>query len=468
MTQEEVRVTPTTDQTMADLLPGEYNYQWPQRGEIRTGVVVSVSPDEIVVDVGVKREGLVSSRDLDRLSAEDLTAISVGDEVPVYVLKPEDQDGNLIVSLYLAQVEMDWQKATEYLESKEIFEGKVSGYNKGGLVVPFGKIRGFVPASQVTGLPRRLSHDEKIAELAKQVERDIIVQIVEVDRRRKRLIMSEQAAQSEWRERQRRKLMDSLVEGQVVHGVVTSLANFGAFVDLGGTDGLIHISELSWQRVRHPREVVRVGDEVDVYVLKLDRNRGRIGLSLRRLQPDPWTLVDTKYTIGQRVEGIITNIVDFGAFAHLEDGIEGLIHLSELSDAEINHPSDVVTRGEQYLLEIIKVEPERQRIGLSLKRVSPDEQATWREAQTPSVTEEAATEASSAKPAEPTLAPEEVTSLAKDESVEATLPEPEPEPPEADDAPPPIGETGSEDLPDASPVDTNEPQLETIAEKPVA
>ena len=379
MTQEETGGTTPTAQSMEDLLSQEeYNYQRPKRGEIRTGTVVLVGPSEIVVDVGAKREGVVSPQDLERLGAEERAAISVGDEVSVYVVNPEDRDGNTIVSLFLAQIEKDWQKAQEYLESKDIVEGQVIGYNKGGLVVPFGKIRGFVPASQVADFPRRLSPSQKLERLAEQVGRDMAAQVIEVDRRRKRLIMSEQAAQSEWREQQRRKLMDSLVEGQVVHGVVTSLANFGAFVDLGGTDGLVHISELAWHRVRHPREVVQVGDEVDVYVLKLDRAKSKIGLSLRRLQPDPWSLVDTKYFIDQRVVGRITNVTDFGAFAHLEDGIEGLIHISELSETEINHPSEVVRRGDEYLLEIIKIEPERQRIGLSLKRVPLEEQAEWR------------------------------------------------------------------------------------------
>jgi small subunit ribosomal protein S1 len=483
MTQVEAGAVSATNQTMADLLSEEYSYQRPQRGEIRTGTVMSANPGEIVVDVGVKREGLVSSRDLERLSAEDLAAISVGDEVPVYVVKPEDQDGNLIVSIYLAQVEQDWQEAAEYLKNKEIFEGQVTGYNKGGLVVPFGKIRGFVPASQVVGFPRRLSHNEKIERLAEQIGRELVVHVIEVDRKRKRLIMSEQAAQSEWRKQQRRKLMDSLVEGQVVRGVVTGLANFGAFVDLGGTDGLIHISELSWQRVRHPSEVVQIGDEVDVYVMKLDLESGRIGLSLRRLQPDPWTLVDTRYTIGQRVEGTITNVVDFGAFARLENGIEGLIHVSELSDAEINHPNDVVTSGDRYLLEIIKIEPERQRIGLSLKRVPTDEQVAWRAAQVTAAVEPVA-ESSASEPVEPEPVLDEVAeataiaegaSLVEDGSFEAAPVEPEIELPGADDAPVPIGETESDDLPTkASPAlqgaatDAGEPQLETMAEEPVA
>jgi small subunit ribosomal protein S1 len=452
---------------MEDLLSqGEYSYQRPKRGEIRTGTVVLVGPNEIVVDVGAKREGVVSPQDLERLSPEERAEISVGDEIPVYVVNPEDRDGNTIVSIHLAQTEQDWQKAEARLASKEIFEGEVIGYNKGGLVVPFGRIRAFVPASQIAGFPRRLSPDQRIERLAQQVGREIIGQIIEVDRRRKRLIMSEQAAQSEWRERKRSKVMDSLVEGQVVHGVVTSLANFGAFVDLGGTDGLIHISELAWHRVRHPREVIQVGDEVDVYVLKLDRAHSRIGLSLRRLQPDPWSLVDTKYYIDQRVVGRITNITDFGAFAHLEDGIEGLIHISELSDAEINHPSEVVKRGEEYLLEIIKIEPERQRIGLSLKRVSPEEQAAWRAEQ----------EASAPEP-EPETEPSpeealEASPVAEEEPQEAPAPEPEPETePSLEEAleASPVAEEELQEAPASEPEPETEPSPEEALEaSPVA
>jgi small subunit ribosomal protein S1 len=472
MTQEETGATPTT-QTMADLLSQEeYNYQQPQRGEIRTGQVVLVGPNEIVVDVGAKREGVVSPQDLERLSAEERSAISVGDQVSVYVVNPEDRDGNTVVSIYLAQIEKDWQKAEEYLKSKQIVEGKVIGYNKGGLVVPFGKIRGFVPASQVVGFPRRLSPSEKVTRLAEQVGHEIVVQIIEVDRRRRRLIMSEQAAQGEWREQQRRKLMDSLVEGQVVHGVVTSLADFGAFVDLGGTDGLIHISELAWHRIKHPREVVQVGDEVDVYILKLDRANSKIGLSLRRLQPDPWSLVDTKYSIGQRVEGTITNIVDFGAFAHLENGIEGLIHISEISEAEINHPSEVVKRGDRYLLEIIKIEPERQRIGLSLKRVPPDEQVAWRAAHKSSRAKAGAESPSADATPAPTEAIE-TRVTAEDESRQATGPKSEPQSTGAaeyaeDDAPLLDDQTGIADVSTDTSSDTIEPQPETLAKEPVA
>lgn len=445
MSQEEKGGATATPETMADLLSQEeYNYQRPKRGEIRSGVVVVVGPNEIVVDVGAKREGVVSTQDLERLSPEQRAAIHPGHEVLVYVVNPEDREGNIIVSLYLAQIEEDWQKTEEYLESGQIIEAKVIGYNKGGLVVPFGRIRGFVPASQIEDFPRRLSPNQKTDRLAQQVGRDVVVKVIEVDRKRKRLIMSEQAAQREWREKQREELLNNLVEGQVVQGVVTSLANFGAFVDLGGTDGLIHISELSWQRVRHPREVVQVGDQVEAYVLKLDRANNKIGLSLRRLQPDPWSLVDTKYHIDQRVIGRITNVTDFGAFAQLEDGVEGLIHVSELANTPVNHPSEVVKRGQRYLLEIIKIEPERQRIGLSLKRVPPEDQAAWRAKAKEEASEAAAAKGESTEAEEPQSADAERGAPRGEDAARAS--------------------EGSSDLP--SPAD--EPEEEAVEKEPVA
>ena len=387
---------------MVELLSqSEFGFQQPQRGDIRKGTVVWVGPNEIVVDIGVKREGVVNARDLERLTPEELSAIVVGSEVPVYIVKPEDQDGSLIVSIYLAQIETAWQQAKEYQTGQKIIEEKVSGYNKGGLVVPFGKLRGFVPASQVVGLPRQLPDEERIQRLSQQVGRPIAVQIIEVDRKRKRLVMSEQSAQRGWREQQRQRLMDTLVEGQVTRGVVRSLANFGAFVDLGGVDGLVHISELSWQPIKHPSQVVHVGEEVEVHVLKLDREHGKIGLSLKRLQPDPWSIIETQFSVGQRAAGTITNLADFGAFVRLENGVEGLIHVSELSDTDVQHPSQIVSRGKRYLLEIIKIDPDRQRIGLSLRRVPAAEQAAWNAAQTaPAPSQPAAAPPESAEPPE--------------------------------------------------------------------
>jgi small subunit ribosomal protein S1 len=353
----------------------EYSFQQPKRGDIRMGTVVWVGPNEIVVDIGVKREGVVNSRDIERLRAEGMESIAVGTEIPVYVIKPEDQDGNMVVSIYLARREMAWQAAKTYQESEKIYKSQVTGYNKGGLVVPFEGLPGFVPASQVVGLPRRLSEEEKMQQLAQQVGRDIVVRIIEVDRKRKRLVMSEEMAQRAWREQRRREFVDGLSVGQVLHGVVRSLTNFGAFVDLGGVDGLIHISEMSWQPVKHPNQVLRVGDEIDVAVVSLDREGGKIGLSLRQMQPDPWSIIETTFAVGQRVRGVVTNIVEFGAFVRLENGIEGLAHVTELSDADVRHPGEVVQRGEECMFEVIRIDPERRRIGLSLRRVPPEERA---------------------------------------------------------------------------------------------
>jgi small subunit ribosomal protein S1 len=368
--------SPVDTHAMEDLLSQEeYAFEQPKRGDVRMGTVVWVGPNEIVVDIGVKREGVVNSRDLERLRAEGMESITVGAEIPVYILKPEDQDGNLVVSIYLARKEAAWQRAKESLDRGDIYKSQVTGYNKGGLVVPYEGVPGFVPASQVTGLPRRMSEEERMQRLSQQVSREIVVRVIEVDRKRKRLVMSEEAAQRAWRDQRRKDFVEELTAGQTVHGVVRSLTNFGAFVDLGGVDGLIHISELSWQPVKHPNQVVHVGDEVDVRIVNLDKEQGKIGLSLRQLQPDPWTIIEQTFAVGQLVKGVVTNLVEFGAFVRLENGVEGLVHVSELADVEVTHPSDVVSRGETYLLEIIRIDPERRRIGLSLRRVPAAMQA---------------------------------------------------------------------------------------------
>jgi small subunit ribosomal protein S1 len=223
-------------------------------------------------------------------------------------------------------------------------------------------------------MPRRLPHERKMARLSEFIGETLPLKVIEVQRRRRRLIFSERAAQRKWREQQKQQLMDEIYEGEVRRGIVCSLCNFGAFVDLGGADGLLHISELAWHRVRHPREVLSVGDEVDVYVLRLDHERGRIGLSIKRLQPDPWTLVDEKYQVGQVVRGEITNVVAFGAFARLEPGVEGLIHISELAEGKISHPSSVVKKGDEVTLRIISINAGRRRIGLSLRQAPPPEE----------------------------------------------------------------------------------------------
>jgi small subunit ribosomal protein S1 len=363
--------------TMAELLEQAYNLKEIRRGDILMGTIVSISPNEILVDIGSKSEGIVTGRELERLSPEELATLCQGEEVPVYVVKPEDEDGNTILSLARAQAEKDWLAAQKVHESGEIYEGVVAGHNKGGLIVHFGQIRGFVPGSQLAS-DQRVGVTVREDQWSHMVGQELRLKIIELDRRRNRLIFSERAAVEEWRKKQKKKLLDSIREGDVLTGRVTSLADFGAFVDLGGADGLIHLSELSWSRVSHPRDLLQMGDEIEVYVLNIDSERQRIGLSLKRLQQEPWSQVLDEFEIGQVVDAKITKLANFGAFAQIGD-VEGLIHLSELTDANITHPREVVKEGDQVSVKIIRIDPERRRIGLSLKQAEGE--ADWQEYQ---------------------------------------------------------------------------------------
>jgi small subunit ribosomal protein S1 len=344
-----------------------FDYKQLKRGQVVEGIIVYAGENEVLVDVGSKSEGVIYEKELERLGPEGVATLQVGTSVLVYVLTPEDKNGNIALSITRAQAERDWRKAEELEKSGEIFEGEVAGYNKGGLIVRMGKVRGFVPSSQV-------STNGGKANPADMVGKMLRLKVIEIDRSRNRLILSERAAMREWRKQHKEKLLASLQEGDVRSGEVISLCDFGAFVDLGGADGLIHLSELSWRRVSHPSEVLAVGDKVEVYVLNVDRDRKRIGLSLKRLEPDPWTKITQSYKEGQLVEGTITKLVKFGAFARIsEDDVEGLIHISELSDQHITHPKEVVQEGQVVALRVIRIDPDRRRIGLSMKRVDSAE-----------------------------------------------------------------------------------------------
>jgi small subunit ribosomal protein S1 len=384
----------------------DWDYQRPKRGELRTGVILAIRDQEIIVDVGAKRDGIVPYADMQRLGPEAVEEFSVGDEVSTYILRPEDKEGNLLVSLFMARQAKAWEHAQELADSGKAWETTIEGFNKGGVVVPVEEIRGFVPASQIPGFPMGINQEERLSRLSELVGDEIQVKVIEINRRKRRLILSATAAQKQWRKRKREELLEELREGEVRKGVVSSLASFGAFVDLGGADGLVHISELSWRRVRHPRDVVNVGDEIEVYVLRLDHERNRIGLSIKRLQPEPWALVEDKYELGQLVEGVVTNVVDFGAFAEIEEGIEGLIHVSELADMPISHPKDVVKKGDLLLLRIIRIDARRKRLGLSLKRVLESEWAEWAAQLALKEEEERAAAAEAEAEAEPVAAEE--------------------------------------------------------------
>jgi len=372
---------PSADQEMnpmAQMLDQYLSCRHLERGQIVSGIVVRVSPDEIIVDVGAKCEGIVPRRDLERLSSADLDAIRVDDEVLVYIVNPEDASGNIILSLSRAQIVRDWREAQRLLESQEIIEGQVTGCNKGGVIVHLGKVRGFVPGSQLAA--SRVANQSAAGPRSEDrwaalVGETLQLKVIEVDQKRNRLILSERAALRDWRKSQRERLLHELTEGDVRRGRVINLADFGAFVDLGGIDGLVHLSELSWKRVAHPREIVEVGQEVEVYVLGVDRERERVALSLKRLQPDPWTSVEERYQEGQLVEGVITRLTKWGAFASIvgDEAIEGLIHISELDDGPVVHPRDIIQPGQVVTLRVIGVDGIHHRLALSLKQVAKGE-----------------------------------------------------------------------------------------------
>ena len=361
---------PAEENPMTAVMADELSFRKLKPGDIVQGVIVSVTPTEVLVDVGAKSEGIVPAKELERLGRDGLETLKVGDTLPVYVIKAEDREGIVVLSLRRAEEEKDWLDAQKLFDSAEAFEAQVAGFNKGGLIVRMGKLRGFVPASQLG--PEHQGSDKQQPEerWARLVGQPMHVKVIEIDRKRKRLILSERAAVREWRDIQKARLLDELRVGEVRMGTVTSLSDFGAFVDLGGADGLIHITELSWNRSAKPRDVLRVGQKVEVYVLAVDRDRKRIALSRKRLEPEPWTTVESRYYIGQLVEGVVTRLAPFGAFAAVNGEIEGLIHVSELSEARINHPQEVVHEGEKHVLRIIRIEVKKRRMGLSLRRVA--------------------------------------------------------------------------------------------------
>lgn len=358
-------------QSMESLLANEsLQVDMPQAGEIRKGIIASITPSQLLVSIGAKSEGVVSSRELDQLSTSEREALQVGAEIAVYVLDPEDENGNVVLSLRRAQEQMSWETVEKMLEEVRVYESKIVGFNKGGLIAMVGGLRGFVPSSQISSARRAQSAGDTPEERwQKMVGEPITVRVIEVDRERRRLILSERAASTESRQSIKERVIDELEVGKVYNGRVTSLSDFGAFVNVNGADGLVHLSELSWERVQHPREVLEVGQEVKVKVINIDHEKKRIGLSMRALADDPWRSRVEKFTVGQLVEGAITRLTKFGAFARLEGDIEGLIHISEMADHRIEHPKEVLKEGEVRTLRIVRIDTDQHRIGLSLRKV---------------------------------------------------------------------------------------------------
>ncbi|MBF8267086.1 MAG: ribosomal protein [Dehalococcoidia bacterium] len=337
-----------------------------RRGEIVEGVVMRIDQEGILVSIGHKSEGIVPPREMRSLRAEELSSLGMGDEVLIRVLSTESDQGPAILSVDQAREEMGWRIVEEKFSTGEWVEGLITGHNRGGVLVDVSGLQGFVPISHVGGFQRGADGGE--TDLDRRIGESLHLKVIEVDRSKRRAIFSEKMVLQERRESRRELILKELHEGEIRKGRVTSVCDFGAFVDLGGADGLIHISELSWEPVQSPGQVVTVGEEVEVYVMKVDQEARRIALSLRRTGPQPWDTLAERYQVDQLVTGTITKLTHFGAFARIEGSVEGLIHISELSHRVINHPKEVVKEGDVLTLKILKIEPERKRLALSIKQ----------------------------------------------------------------------------------------------------
>lgn len=353
------------------LINPAHDYRNLQYGDTVDGTIMRVDKDELLVDIGSKSEGVVPLREMQSLSAEDRAAFKVGDNLLVFVVQSEDKEGRAVLSLDKARQEKSWRVLQQSFDDNEVLHAKVTNYNKGGLLVNLDGVRGFVPASQVSGISRG-PETQKQSDMAKMVGTSLPLKVIEINRNRNRLILSERQAVQEAREGRKDELLSALKEGDIRTGRVTSVCDFGAFVDIGGADGLVHLSEISWSRVKHPNEVLKPGDSVQVYILSIDNERKRIALSIKRTQDEPWTNVNERYQLGQIVNGTITQLSSFGAFARIEDGIEGLIHVSEMGDGQAQHPREVVQEGQEIQARIIRIDPQRKRMGLSMRQVNDE------------------------------------------------------------------------------------------------
>jgi small subunit ribosomal protein S1 len=354
---------------MAALLEQEEGRQFRslRRGEVVEGTIISIGRDGVVVDIGAKSEGLIPVNEMHSLGAEPLRRVSVGEKIVASIVQPETAEGEVLLSLDRARGEKGWRQLQTLYESGESFEAEVTGFNKGGLLVNVEGVAAFVPLSQQVGL-RPDRNDTSGASLAHAVGKSLRLKVIELNRRRNRVILSERGAMQEWRSQQKDRLLGELEEGEVRKGRISSIRNFGVFVDLGGADGLVHLSEIAWDRTKSPEDLYKVGDEVDVYVMKVDAEKKKIALSIRRAQPAHWDGIVDKYQVGEVVPGIVTKLATFGAFARIEGPVEGLIHVSELVDRRISHAQEAVREGDILPLKIIRIERDRHRLGLSLKQ----------------------------------------------------------------------------------------------------
>ncbi len=411
------------EETMGDLLDSVEPMKPLRRGDVVEGVVMRSDPEGVLLNIGHKAEGLVPAAEMKTLERDGVGPLNIGDEIVAFVVKGESAEGSAILSIDKAAGEKGWRMLEKALQAGEKVTGTVMGFNRGGAIVEVDGVQCFVPMSQLVTVSRDNFRDvlapqvpsstngetsdsksegdteaepageaeaepepepepepevepeeEKEPEQPPDIGKELTLKVLEVNRSRNRAILSERQAVQDQREERKAKLIEELAEGEVRRGKVTGISSFGAFVDLGGADGLVHISELSWTPVGSPEEVVKVGEELDVYVLRVDAENKKIALSLKRLQREPWETVNERFQVGDVVDATVTKLTDFGAFARVEGSVEGLIHISELASRMVNHPRDVVREGDTVKLKILRIEPERRRLGLSLRQAMEEEE----------------------------------------------------------------------------------------------
>ncbi len=347
---EEGRLVPDYDRTIKIF----------DEGDIVSGTVVKVDRDEVLVDIGYKSEGAIPVRELSiKTNVDPFEVVSVGDEIEALVLQKEDKEGRLILSKKRAEYERAWDEIERIREEGGTVKGKVIEVVKGGLILNIG-LRGFLPASLV--------ELRRVKDLDDYVGQDLECKIIEINRSRNNVVLSRRAILEEKHREERGEILARLEKGQILTGKISSIVDFGAFVDLGGIDGLIHISELSWTRINHPSEVVSVGNEVKVQVLDVDMERERVSLGLRQTQEDPWREQVSKYSVGDVIKGPVSKLVSFGAFVEIGEGVEGLVHVSELCDERVESPEEVARVGEEVEARIIDIDLDRRRVNLSLRK----------------------------------------------------------------------------------------------------
>lgn len=387
---------PNATQGMGELLESMDSMSPLKRGDVIEGLVMRADTDGILLNIGHKAEGIVPPGEMRTLGTNGVEKLQVGDEIVVLVVRGETGEGAAILSIDQAAGEAGWKTLDKARESGDQVEGKILGFNRGGAIVEVEGIQGFVPMSQLVTVSRGNAGGERTGEAkaadqptegiseplapelppseeSEDVGKVLSLIVIEVNRRRNRAILSERQSLQFQRDERKAQLIEELSIGEVRRGKVTGISNFGAFVDLGGADGLVHISELSWNTVGSPSEVVSVGDELDVYVLRIDTEGMKIALSIKRLQPEPWQTINERHQEGDIVDAVVTKLTEFGAFARVEGAVEGLIHISELAPRVIQHPREVVGEGDNVRLKILRIEPERRRLGLSLKQADEEE-----------------------------------------------------------------------------------------------